>query len=369
MTHKYSEKPDGSPPPGYSTSSPATESSIGESVDHLEEQVGGGRYVSPPCEQTPTRLRTHIKPTNRDVGLVKEASMRRRAMPVDEKSTEGDGHTQTGGSLSNEARGQSVPSPAPACMPSGSPQFQPAVPLQDLFYDPPIAPPQEHRRGLSQPPPPSHLQPRQHSVPPPTFIPAPPNHLQPPQHSVPPPSFIPAAPRARSGTPGHPPQPNVITKPTFAEQNVYDFNGDTYDFSGMDYGTFGSSETQLTIPATRVIPPTPVGLQDHVMETDTVMDEAAEADSGHLDSAVKGRKHDTTNTTLQQGFLKLERVISEISRSTSLPSQQIISLWNKSNTRVVNNINHWNAYSSYFKTNFKQEISRLGHEAPGTPSE
>ncbi|KAG1719974.1 hypothetical protein EDD22DRAFT_766442, partial [Suillus occidentalis] len=84
-----------------------------------------------------------------------------------------------------------------------------------------------------------------------------------------------------------------------------------------------------------------------------------------------GRKHDTTNATLQQGFLKLECVISEISRSTSLPSQQIISLWNKSNTRVVNNINHWNAYSSYFKTNFKQEISRLGDEAPeapGTPS-
>ncbi|KAG1719293.1 hypothetical protein EDD22DRAFT_963313 [Suillus occidentalis] len=198
MTQKYSEKPDGSPPPGYLTSSPVTKSSIGESVDHLEEQVGGGRYVSPPCEQTPARLRTHIKPTNRDVGLVKEASMRCRAMPVDEKSTEGDGHTQTGGSLSNEARGQSVPSPVPACMPSGSPQFQPAVPLQDLFYDPPIAPPQEHRRGLSQPPPPNHLQPHQHSVPPPTFIPAPPNHLQPPQHSVPPPTFIPAAPRARA---------------------------------------------------------------------------------------------------------------------------------------------------------------------------
>ncbi|KAG1719294.1 hypothetical protein EDD22DRAFT_963314, partial [Suillus occidentalis] len=122
----------------------------------------------------------------------------------------------------------------------------------------------------------------------------------------------------------------------------------------MDYGTFGSSETQLTIPATRVIPPTPAGLQDHVMKTGTVMDEAAEADSGHLDSAVKGRKHDTTNATLQQGFLKLECVISEISRSTSLPSQQIISLWNKSNT-----------------LNFKQEISRLGDEAPeapGTPS-
>ncbi|KAG2743501.1 hypothetical protein P692DRAFT_20745413, partial [Suillus brevipes Sb2] len=68
-----------------------------------EEQVGGGHYVSPPCEQTPTHLHTHIKPTNRNVGLVKKVSMRRRAMPVNEKSTKGNGHTETGGSFSNEA--------------------------------------------------------------------------------------------------------------------------------------------------------------------------------------------------------------------------------------------------------------------------
>ncbi|KAG2743500.1 hypothetical protein P692DRAFT_20878301 [Suillus brevipes Sb2] len=90
--------------------------------------------------------------------------------------------------------------------------------------------------------------------------PPPPNHLQPCQHSVPPSTFISAAPRARSGTSGHPPQPNMFTKPTFTEQNTYNFNGDTYDFSGMDYSTFISSETQLTIPATCVIPPTPAGL-------------------------------------------------------------------------------------------------------------
>ncbi|KAG2363350.1 hypothetical protein BDR07DRAFT_1483838 [Suillus spraguei] len=134
-------------------------------------------------------------------------------MPVDEKSTEGDGQYSDRCSLSNEARGQSVPSPAPACMPSGSPQFQPAG------AQPAATPPQiicSLANTLFHLP----LSSLHRQI-----------NLQPPQHSVPPPTFIPAAPRARSGTPGHPPQPNMITKPTFAEQNVYDFNGDTYDFS------------------------------------------------------------------------------------------------------------------------------------------
>ncbi|KAG2745360.1 hypothetical protein P692DRAFT_20670950, partial [Suillus brevipes Sb2] len=42
-----------------------------------EEQVGGGRRQLTPVIETPTKLRTHIKATNRDGGLVKEASVRR----------------------------------------------------------------------------------------------------------------------------------------------------------------------------------------------------------------------------------------------------------------------------------------------------
>ncbi|KAH7905410.1 hypothetical protein BJ138DRAFT_1230018 [Hygrophoropsis aurantiaca] len=41
-------------------------------------QVGGGRrYISPPVEVTPTRLRTRIRATERDTGIVREAESRR----------------------------------------------------------------------------------------------------------------------------------------------------------------------------------------------------------------------------------------------------------------------------------------------------
>ncbi|OAX31064.1 hypothetical protein K503DRAFT_661816, partial [Rhizopogon vinicolor AM-OR11-026] len=94
-------------------------------------------------------------------------------------------------------------------------------------------------------------------------------------------------------------------------------------------------------------------------------------DSADIVPAVKGRRQDAANAALQEGFVDLERVIQELSRKTSLPTHQVITLWNKSHARVINNVNHWNAYGGYFKDNLKQELSRLGAEAPkshGTPS-
>ncbi|KAG1879877.1 hypothetical protein F4604DRAFT_1498291, partial [Suillus subluteus] len=84
-----------------------------------------------------------------------------------------------------------------------------------------------------------------------------------------------------------------------------------------------------------------------------------------------GRRNNETNAALQEGFIELERVINDLAHNTSIPSSQIISLWNKSHARTVNNVNHWNAYANYFKNNLKQELSRLrdeAPEAPGTPS-
>ncbi|KAG1893316.1 uncharacterized protein F5891DRAFT_963169 [Suillus fuscotomentosus] len=87
--------------------------------------------------------------------------------------------------------------------------------------------------------------------------------------------------------------------------------------------------------------------------------------------AVKGRRHDATNDILREGFVKMERLVHELSRQTSIPTHQVISLWHKSHARGVNSVNHWNAYSGYFKDNLKQELDRLGGKAPdvpGTPS-
>jgi hypothetical protein len=47
--------------------------------DYIQERYGGGRrHESPPVELTPTRLRNTIKATYRDVGIVKEAAIRRQ---------------------------------------------------------------------------------------------------------------------------------------------------------------------------------------------------------------------------------------------------------------------------------------------------
>ena len=47
--------------------------------DFVDVQVGGGRRAnaSPPAALTPTRLRTAIKATNRDSGLISKARLRR----------------------------------------------------------------------------------------------------------------------------------------------------------------------------------------------------------------------------------------------------------------------------------------------------
>ncbi|KAG2750666.1 hypothetical protein P692DRAFT_20873085 [Suillus brevipes Sb2] len=78
MTQQKPEMPSGvdqqpSPGPSYMGSSPA-------SFDYVEEQFGGGRrYEAPPAELTPSRLRTRLKATVRDVDIVKDASARRQA--------------------------------------------------------------------------------------------------------------------------------------------------------------------------------------------------------------------------------------------------------------------------------------------------
>ncbi|KAG2114865.1 hypothetical protein DEU56DRAFT_690875, partial [Suillus clintonianus] len=80
--------------------------------------------------------------------------------------------------------------------------------------------------------------------------------------------------------------------------------------------------------------------------------------------AVKGRRQDATNDILREGFVNMERLVHELSHQTSIPTHQVISLWNKSHARGINNVNHWNAYSGYFKDNIKQELDRLGDKAP-----
>ncbi|OAX32650.1 hypothetical protein K503DRAFT_805048 [Rhizopogon vinicolor AM-OR11-026] len=53
---------------------------VASTNDFAYEQFGGGgRYESPAVELTPSRLRSRLKATSRNVGLVKDASVRRQA--------------------------------------------------------------------------------------------------------------------------------------------------------------------------------------------------------------------------------------------------------------------------------------------------
>ncbi|OAX32294.1 hypothetical protein K503DRAFT_805335 [Rhizopogon vinicolor AM-OR11-026] len=76
-----------SPPPSYMDSSPAVHLS---NSDYVHQQSGGGRrHQSPPVELTPTRLRSTLKVTSQDVGVVKGASMRRQVYQFPSPSMQG----------------------------------------------------------------------------------------------------------------------------------------------------------------------------------------------------------------------------------------------------------------------------------------
>jgi hypothetical protein len=154
---------------------------------------------------------------------------------------------------------------------------------------------------------------------------------------------------------------------------------DAFDFGCLDYeadAVPGPSMVILPtgIPETRLIPPTPTAVQDLRMDSVSSglhLDNIQMDRSADIVPGAKGRRQDATNALLREGFVDLECIINELSNKTSLPAHQVVSLWNKSHGWVINNINHWNAYSSYFRENLKQELSRLGGEAPkphGTPS-
>ncbi|KAG1775774.1 hypothetical protein EV702DRAFT_947747, partial [Suillus placidus] len=70
---------------------------------------------------------------------------------------------------------------------------------------------------------------------------------------------------------------------------------------------------------------------------------------------------------LHEGFVSMEHLVHELSHQTSIPTHQVISLWNKSHAHDINSVNHWNAYSGYFKDNLKQELGRLSDKAPDIP--
>ncbi|KAG2362249.1 hypothetical protein BDR07DRAFT_1484935 [Suillus spraguei] len=266
-------------------------------AEFLEEQVSGGRHQPTPVTKSPTKLWTHIKATNRDGGLVKEASVCRARLI--EPTSEGLELSLVDTRIA--PRQPSVPlqpvQPAPQ---QPSVLFQPVQPVQDLFYKAPQITPS-------------------------------------PSHSH------------------EPPWPNLFTTPAFVQEE-YDFHG--IDFSGLNGNVdsvpiAGPSTTLPAVPHTWIIPPTPI-----VGDWDTPYPNSIPMDYGSnmVEDDVANMAMDTG-----EGFMQLEHVIRDVSRNTSIPTHQVIALWHKSNRHSFNNVNHWNAYSSYFKSYPQQELKRLGN--------
>jgi hypothetical protein len=62
-------------------------------LEYVHKQLGGGRRQSSPPELTPTRLRSRIRATSRDAGIVKEASIRRAHQQPSRHSAAPSGHS------------------------------------------------------------------------------------------------------------------------------------------------------------------------------------------------------------------------------------------------------------------------------------
>ncbi|KAG1873296.1 hypothetical protein C8R48DRAFT_669895 [Suillus tomentosus] len=415
MTQKITDNPSAvdqwsSPHPSYMASSPA-------SFDYIEEQFGGGRrYEPPPVELTPSRLRTKIKATARDVGVVKGASARRQAyhqpsaeaqVPVSAQSNafnqDGASTSETSSLTLNVANSRHTsPLPPP----------QVPAPLQDIFYDSMVRQPPWMQQDA------------------PDFgmmgadvFPA--GLLGDPALSM-----VGVGDKSLWGAPSAPnAQAHLAPLPSQTTFNFPCSSGQSMMSRGCSLDPTGQPSSSLTqecsgqssaptlrpisslppqdhvpppLPATNIIPPTPLkedggnpnpvpGSATNAPPTST-REQSSMLDSEYYNTAatshnrfpeenepvahegehvVIGRRSDDMNAELESGFGDIERCFLKLSTSTTLPKNQLINLFLKSRGRTVNGTNYWNLYANYFKDYVQQELTRISKEVPeggGTPS-
>ncbi|KAG1840034.1 hypothetical protein C8R48DRAFT_679693, partial [Suillus tomentosus] len=349
----------------------------------MQEQFGGGRRcATPPVELTPSRLRSKLKATARDVGLVKGASSRRQAYQNRTMGTQDPisalpgapdlPHVVPGGTLTSET---SSPMVHAASSRHASPFPAPAAPaqLQDVFFgsmDQQRAWIDSNSDAFSMMGSESFLAGGSQ------------NHLtaQGMERLAPPPSYTFPASQYPSG---------------FTE----DFSGEASPFILQPVPLSSSSHDHpLPLPTTNVIPPTPFkdgGSQTNTTTSTNTIGTLLSGSSSQMDLegypsasherfpeehepvthqeglTVTGRRSAELNAALEAGFAAVERCFLELSASTTLPTSQLINLFLKSRGRTVNGTNYWNLYANYFKEHVQTELARIGREAPaggGTPS-
>ncbi|KAG1777168.1 hypothetical protein EV702DRAFT_1197489 [Suillus placidus] len=354
-----------------------------DTFDYMQEQYGGGRRcATPPVELTPSRLRTKLKDTSRDVGLVKGASVRRLAYqeptvqaqdPSAHSGAQDLPHLVPDGSSTGETSSLTVhpansrytsPFPAPSSTGETSSLTPPAL-LQDVFYG---SMDQQHP-WID--PSPSDAFSMMGSEP---FLP----------YNFP--ANLMGQPMASCGCSQDPHATNATTLPNAIGASLKPVAASPRDVAPP-------------LPVTHIIPPTPFkdgGSQSNTKTSTNIIGASASASSLQMDMGAYpltgSREHfpeehepvthqeglsvtrcrsAELNGTLDVGFAAVERQFLDLSASTTLPVSQLINLFLKSRGRTVNGTNYWNLYAAYFKEHIQTELARIGREVPpggGTPS-
>ncbi|KAJ8579322.1 hypothetical protein M405DRAFT_848307, partial [Rhizopogon salebrosus TDB-379] len=347
------------PPPPRHVDVPQSMIPLPPGEDFIQEQYGGGRrHESPPVELTPTRLRSTIKATRRDIGIVREAAIRRQGtqLPPDAHA---DASAPPEAASLNPSHDDSVAGggASPPSLPSSKSRHtspysnhasspRPTV-LHDMFYAPMV-----------------------------------PQHEWAVQNSL-----------------------NFDMNPMMDDRSFTAMLMDTEDpfltspsYANQQNTMEGSSsqrphqEAVLTSLTTNIIPPTPLQdtggnstgsvtnptpFQNFKLDApsegvDGGQDNADMMPSGEPSGFVPGRKSANTNAILEAGFVDIEHSFVQLSKSTSMPLQQVISCFLKGHGRTTVSINFWNLYArSYFKDNVEQELARVGVTLPadgGSPN-
>ncbi|KAG1845931.1 hypothetical protein C8R48DRAFT_779676 [Suillus tomentosus] len=306
-----------------------------EDPDYNWEQFGGGRYVSPPTAQTPTRLRTHIKPIACDSGLVKNAQGRRAKLVTD----------------SLDESGESSQTTPHRRHPSRESQRHPSGPRE----------------------PPLHLDPRQPQ--PNIILPQPPlattqgthtpvglNSGQ-DLHADPLNAGLSADALGVLGLPRASPIDDFSagTSTTFDGTNRPFTADPTFDFSsldvpwdpvGGDFALGNKYDGRMDLPETRVIPPTPAkthqpsfGAQLGAQDAFPSYDDMGEFSAG----ALVGRRTDEVNVLLEENFKAIDDIFNDLVAKSGLPLQQVSHAYHKARGRIHSAFNHWNTYGHYLK--------------------
>ena len=419
MTQKTADEIEASeklslPPPSYMD--PLSAVHLPSAGDYSHQQSGGGRrHQSPPVELTPTRLRSTLKVTSRDVGVVKDASMRRQVYQFPSSPTQGSApRIETSSSSVDDFTTNSDTSSLPLPLPTsrrtspfagGHTPEHPAQ-LDDIFYgsmgaqpewmDPtasnafdlisgdsftatpslwamPPGPHQTHSatsiqptdftattsdqrfpsRGASQ-------EPRQMDS---VFGQGSSSNLRSfgnPPGPAPPPAV------AQHHLPSHPTM-NVIP-PTPSKESCDQGNDPAPAATSnvpkqVSFKSKGPSESSSQLDLSYY--PPDVTTQARFPEENSFNHNTLFSSQR---PSLMGRRPLETSITLEDGFAAIERLFTDLSQSTAMPVQQVINAFLKSRGRAVHNVNYWNVYANYFKDHMQQELARLKEEGAATGS-